>query len=192
MKKTFKSELDSISLRFRAGNKLTIECAHLQYVSILPVSFDCGHSPDFFWISTAGRTPRIGSQPRSMLLVCGILLWEILFENMSTLVSITALRFPGMINSECSYETVFPQSFLEWEGDCQNCKCPGFPVGVEIWNILGHTWNQSKKNHRKQLDYRIKHYVTPLGPDCQRPNVMLEQFVKLSVLVFYCCHINYH
>ena len=104
---------DSISSRFRVGIKLTIEHDHLQYVSILPASLDCGHSPDFFWISSAGWTPRIGSQPWSILLVCGILLWEVLFGNTSSLVSITALRFSGMTTVYAVIKLYFPKSFLE-------------------------------------------------------------------------------
>lgn len=68
-----KITIDCTSSSFRAGRKLTMHCAYLQYAGILPDSFGDGHGPDSLWISSVGWTPRIGSQPRSILLDCGIL-----------------------------------------------------------------------------------------------------------------------
>lgn len=61
--KDIKITIDSIFSRFRAWSKLTINSAHLQYVSILTGSFEYGHNPDSLWASDAGWTPRTGSQP---------------------------------------------------------------------------------------------------------------------------------
>lgn len=176
--KTIQIWKDSISSRFRVGIKLTIEYAQFAI---------CEYSAYFlwlwpqsrllFWIFSAGWTPRTGSQPWSILLVCGILLWQLLFGNTSSLVSITALRFSGMTTVYAVIKLYFPKSFLE----SKKVNAIISSVWDSIWSgHVGHIWEYlepEKKNHRNISECKL--LSNRLGIRCShRPNVMLEQFVE--------------